>query len=88
MGGFAVFSVADLGPGNDKAEAERIFEKFYRCKDHRIRAQGTGMGLPIAKAIVEAHGGTIEVVSRFGQGSVFTFSLPLHQRTAVDSKVS
>lgn len=76
-GGFALLSVADQGPGIEKAEAARIFEKFYRCKDQKIRADGTGMGLPIAKAIVEAHGGKIEVVSRFGHGSVFTFSLPL-----------
>jgi two-component system sensor histidine kinase KdpD len=39
--------------------------------------QGTGMGLPIAKAIVEARGGTINVVSQLGQGSVFSFSLPV-----------
>jgi two-component system, OmpR family, sensor histidine kinase KdpD len=76
-GGFALLSVADQGPGIEKAEVARIFEKFYRCKDQKIRAHGTGMGLPIAKAIVEAHGGTIEVVSRFGHGSVFAFSLPL-----------
>lgn len=76
-GGYALLSVADQGPGIEKAEAARIFEKFYRCKEQKIRSQGTGMGLPIAKAIVEAHGGTIEVVSRFAQGSVFTFSLPL-----------
>jgi two-component system, OmpR family, sensor histidine kinase KdpD len=76
-GGFALLSVADQGPGIEKAEAARIFEKFYRCKDQTIRAEGTGMGLPIAKAIVEAHGGTMDVVSRFGHGSVFTFSLPL-----------
>lgn len=86
--GFALFSVADQGPGIDRTEASRIFEKFYRCKDPKVRAQGTGMGLPIAKAIVEAHGGTIELLSRFGQGSVFTFSLPLNQSFAVDPIVS
>ncbi len=75
--GFALISVADQGPGIEKAEAERIFEKFYRCKDHKIQAPGTGMGLPIARAIVEAQGGAMNMVSRFGHGSVFTFSLPL-----------
>jgi two-component system sensor histidine kinase KdpD len=70
-------SVADQGPGIDEMEISRIFEKFYRGKDQRYRVQGTGMGLPIAKAIVETHGGTLSVVSRVGHGSVFSFSLPL-----------
>jgi two-component system, OmpR family, sensor histidine kinase KdpD len=69
--------VADQGPGIEETEAALIFEKFYRGKDQRFRVDGTGMGLPIAKAIVEAHGGTLGVVSRPGHGSVFTFSLPL-----------
>jgi len=75
--GLVVFSVADHGPGIDPSEVRRIFEKFYRGKDHRCRIQGTGMGLPIARAITEAHGGTMSVVSRAGEGSVFTFSLPI-----------
>jgi two-component system sensor histidine kinase KdpD len=54
-----------------------IFDKFYRGTDQRYRVQGTGMGLPIAKAIVEAHGGTISVVSQLEFGSVFSFSLPM-----------
>ncbi|HKN24935.1 MAG TPA: ATP-binding protein [Candidatus Acidoferrum sp.] len=74
---FLFLSVADYGPGIDETEGALIFEKFYRGKDQRFRVNGTGMGLPIARAIVEAHGGTIGVVSRPGQGSVFTFSLPL-----------
>jgi two-component system, OmpR family, sensor histidine kinase KdpD len=87
-GGFALFSVADEGPGIEETEAARIFEKFYRCKNQEHRAQGTGMGLPIARAIVEAHGGTIDVVSRCGHGSVFTFSLPLDLRTTASPGVS
>lgn len=75
--GLALFNVADRGPGIEKAEAALIFDKFYRGKGKTIRADGTGMGLPIARAIVEAHGGKIDFVSRFGHGSVFTFSLPL-----------
>ncbi|HXR33189.1 MAG TPA: DUF4118 domain-containing protein [Verrucomicrobiae bacterium] len=74
---FLFLSVADHGPGIEEAEAGLIFEKFYRGKDQRFRVDGTGMGLPIARAIVEAHGGTIGVVSRPGRGSVFTISLPL-----------
>ena len=75
--GLVFFSVADRGPGIDQTEVGRIFEKFYRGKEHRCRVQGTGMGLPIAKAIVEAHAGTIGVTSKVGEGSVFYFSLPI-----------
>jgi len=71
-----VFSIADRGPGIVDAELGLIFDKFYRGTDQRYRVQGTGMGLPIAKAIVEAHGGTISVVSQLGHGSVFSFNLP------------
>jgi two-component system sensor histidine kinase KdpD len=73
---FHIISVADRGPGIEKEEIDHIFKKFYRGKNQRRLVQGTGMGLPIAKTIVEAHGGTIRVVSCVGQGSVFTFSLP------------
>ena len=76
-GRFLFLSVADEGTGIEAAETGRIFEKFYRGRDQKSRVKGTGMGLPIAKAIVEAHGGTISVISQSGQGSVFTFSLPL-----------
>jgi len=73
---FHDISVADQGPGIEEEEIEHIFEKFYRGKNVRYRVPGSGMGLPIAKMIVEAHGGTIRVVNWAGRGSVFTFSLP------------
>jgi two-component system, OmpR family, sensor histidine kinase KdpD len=76
-GEFLIASVADLGPGIDDFEQALIFDKFYRGRNQRLRVQGTGMGLAIAKAIVEAHGGTIGVTSQLGHGSVFYFSLPL-----------
>lgn len=79
---FVSFSVADQGPGIGDAELGLIFDKFYRGADQRYRVQGTGMGLPIAKAIVEAHGGTIGVISQVGQGSVFTFILPIFRGAA------
>jgi len=69
-------SVADRGPGIDDFEQALIFEKFYRGRDQRLQVQGTGMGLAIAKAIVEAHGGQIGVTSQLGHGSVFYFTLP------------
>ena len=80
--GFVSFSVADHGPGIGDAELGLIFDKFYRGADQRYRVQGTGMGLPIAKAIVEAHGGTIGVISQVGHGSVFSFTLPIPKGTA------
>lgn len=69
-------SVADRGPGIDDFEQALIFDKFYRGRGQRTRIQGTGMGLAIAKAIVEAHGGSIGVTSQLGSGSVFSFTVP------------
>ena len=78
-----VTSVADRGPGIDSFEQSLIFEKFYRGQHQRYTAPGTGMGLAIAKVIVEAHGGSIGVVSQLGSGSVFSFSLPLEKGSKV-----
>ena len=75
-GSEVIISVADQGPGIDQMEQEMIFEKFYRGRDQRMIIPGTGMGLPIAKAIIELHGGKIGVISQLGRGSVFHFSLP------------
>ena len=76
QGRYDVISVADQGPGIDSFEQSLIFEKFYRGRAQQYAAHGTGMGLAIAKVIVEAHGGTIGVVSQVGHGSVFSFKLP------------
>ena len=76
-GDSVTFSVADRGPGIDPFEQGLIFDKFYRGRDQRYQVRGTGMGLPIAKAIVAAHGGTISVTSQLGHGSVFSFTLPV-----------
>ena len=72
-----VTSIADEGYGIDDIEQAMIFEKFYRGRNQRVSVQGTGMGLAIAKAIVELHGGTIGLTSQLGRGSVFYFSLPV-----------
>jgi two-component system, OmpR family, sensor histidine kinase KdpD len=82
-GDFVITSVADRGDGIEDPEQSLIFEKFYRGKNQRYTIQGTGMGLPIAKAIVEAHGGSISLTSQRGHGSVFSFTLPIdHSRPA------
>jgi two-component system sensor histidine kinase KdpD len=72
-----VTSVADRGAGIDDLERSMVFDKFYRGQSQRYRVQGTGMGLAIVKAIVEAHGGHISVTSQLAQGSVFSFDLPV-----------
>ena len=71
-----VISVSDRGIGFDSLEQSLIFDKFYRGGRQGYTAPGAGMGLPIAKTIVGAHGGTIELVSQLGQGSVFSISVP------------
>lgn len=75
-GGMLTTSIADRGPGIDDFEQALVFEKFYRGRNQRVQVHGTGMGLAICKAIVEAHGGRIGVTSQLGHGSVFYFSLP------------
>ncbi len=77
-------SVADRGPGIDDFEQTMIFDKFYRGKDQRYLVRGTGMGLPIAKAIIAAQQGTISVTSQLGHGSVFSFTLPVDHVQQVD----
>jgi two-component system, OmpR family, sensor histidine kinase KdpD len=74
--GKVVISVTDQGPGIREEEQARIFEPFYRASEIRDRVPGTGMGLTIARRIVEAHGGKIWMESEFGKGSRFSFSLP------------
>jgi two-component system, OmpR family, sensor histidine kinase KdpD len=78
--GKLVTSVADQGPGIDGFDQGMIFDKFYRGRGQRSTIQGTGMGLAIAKALVEAHEGAMTVISQLGRGSVFSFSLPLRSR--------
>jgi len=75
--GYLHFHIADSGPGIEEQEIGQLFDKFYRGKSQRHKIPGTGMGLAVAKAIVEAHGGSIKVVSQVGKGSVFTFTLPV-----------
>ena len=75
--GMLTVNIADRGPGIDDFEQSLIFEKFYRGRNQRVQVHGTGMGLAICKAIVEAHGGKLGLTSQLGHGSVFYFSLPV-----------
>ncbi|MCZ7636267.1 MAG: cell wall metabolism sensor histidine kinase WalK [Verrucomicrobia bacterium] len=75
--GTAVVRVADTGQGIPSEDVPRVFERFYRGDRARSRAERRqGLGLAIAKAVVDAHGGSIEVSSQPGVGSVFTVRLP------------
>lgn len=77
----AVFEVEDSGVGLSDEDCAKVFEKFYRVKKDQKMAPGTGLGLPLAKHIVEdVHGGSLTVSSRLGVGSVFRISLPSHSR--------
>lgn len=71
----AVISVSDEGPGIPEAERALVFEPFYRGRS-ADRAQGSGLGLTIAKALVERHAGRIWLESKLGEGSTFFVSLP------------
>ena len=71
------FEVVDTGVGLNDVDQQRVFEKFYRVKKDSDMAPGTGLGLPLAKHIVEdVHGGQLTVRSKVGSGSTFTISMP------------
>jgi two-component system phosphate regulon sensor histidine kinase PhoR len=80
-GAEVVLSVTDRGIGIAPADREMVFERFYKADPARTRtasgAGGTGLGLPIARHIAEAHGGRIWVESEEGRGSVFSVALPI-----------
>ncbi len=74
-GGTLVVDVADRGPGIPPGDEERIFERFHRGAHAGVR--GVGLGLPIARAIAQAHGGRLAASNRPGGGAVFRLTLPL-----------
>ncbi len=79
-GEFIEITVADNGVGIDKENLSRIFDKFFRIRsDYTRKVVGSGIGLPLVKAIVEAHFGTITVASEMEKGTTFTVLLPRAQ---------
>jgi len=78
-GGDVEIRFSDTGQGIPPGELDRIFERFYQVDKSRARrgVEGSGLGLSIAKEIVEAHGGSITAESRPGQGSVFVVKIPI-----------
>jgi heavy metal sensor kinase len=79
----AILRVRDSGPGIPADELPRIFDRLFRGDTSRTE-RGLGLGLSLVKAIVEAHGGTVDVVSEPGRGAVFTVSLPLDRTVMAD----
>jgi len=77
-----VFTISDTGPGIAAAHAPHVFDRFWQGHQPQPNG-GVGLGLTIAKGIVEAHGGRIWLSSGEGEGAAFSFSLPLaHQEPA------
>jgi two-component system sensor histidine kinase BaeS len=75
-----VISVTDTGTGIAAADLQKVFDRFWRAdKSRSRRTGGSGLGLPISRQLIEAHGGTIGVTSAPGEGTVFTIVLP-HRR--------
>jgi heavy metal sensor kinase len=78
QGDTAVVSVTDSGTGIPEEHIPHIFERFYRVHEDRSRTEGgAGLGLSICQHIAQSHGGRIEVVSKSGEGSTFSVSLPI-----------
>ena len=70
--------IADNGPGIDPERIEKVFEKFYQVKENTGSSySGMGLGLYLCKKIIDAHGGALNVKSEVGEGSVFTFTIPI-----------
>ena len=74
----AEVSVADTGVGIAPADQEAVFEEFRQVGAAERKAEGTGLGLALSRKFVELHGGRIWVKSEVGQGSTFSFTLPLN----------
>jgi two-component system sensor histidine kinase BaeS len=76
QGGLAVLEISDTGQGIAPEDLPHVFERFFRADKSRSNGGNAGLGLSICKAIVEAHGGTIEVASEESAGTKFVVRLP------------
>jgi signal transduction histidine kinase len=76
-GGWARVDIADDGVGMDEATLGRLFDRYYRGTASGGDAYGTGLGMAIARQLVEAHGGSVEVRSAVGEGTTISVRLPL-----------
>jgi signal transduction histidine kinase len=81
-GDFVRCNVTDNGIGIPSSLVGNLFTKFYRSHRSRQSVSGTGLGLYISKGIIESHGGKIGVTSREGEGSTFSFSVPIYSTVA------
>lgn len=75
--GWLIIQFEDTGVGLHPEQLEHVFERFYRADESREHNKGSGLGLAICKSIVESHGGTISVSSRYGEGSTFIVRFPV-----------
>ena len=73
-------AVADTGPGIAAGDYATIFEEFEQAADGKGQDEGTGLGLPLSRKLVELHGGRLWVESEVGRGSTFRFMLPVHHK--------
>jgi two-component system phosphate regulon sensor histidine kinase PhoR len=71
-----IITISDTGLGIPKNDQKKVFEKFYRVREHRDKAQGTGLGLSVVKQIIQGHGGEISLSSQENVGTTFTVILP------------
>ncbi len=86
QGDEVLFAIQDRGIGIPPNDVSHVFERFYTVnKAHTRRLGGAGLGLSIVKTIIEKHEGTISVASVLGQGTTFTFNIPIHRRALAAS---
>jgi signal transduction histidine kinase len=81
-------SVSDTGPGISAADQAKLFQEFQQADNSITRQKGgTGLGLAISKRIIEMHGGRIWIDSTLGQGSTFSFTVPVRVESQVEAAV-
>ncbi|HJW09796.1 MAG TPA: ATP-binding protein, partial [Holophagaceae bacterium] len=82
LAGRAAFAVVDTGPGISAGDQQQLFQPFFQAGNHPLAAEGTGLGLHISRSLVRLMGGDLALESRLGEGSRFTFELPMPEGEA------